>query len=249
MSYDQVKTELSPMSTRDQLMSRSNEKSSNSFDGKEVNSPPQSSLDPNRRLSIIPSAHFPPNYSHPEKNTRFHNSNSSTNQVIDEVEEPIVEQTKISIKTDTNESVKSKSNPDEDDEELFDQLILNNFLPFSGIENVVIWLQQTEKKFNRFKFSRKQRFLAIPLLLTGITRLKYIKARDQIQSFDDFYAYLIMNYEKSVGFTDETLSSRRTTDSFLTSSTFNNYSSDTTKNQSNNTFNHSSFSPKPPILR
>lgn len=249
MSFDQLKPELSSLQSTEQSMFRLNDKSTTTIDDTETSSISHPSLDPNRRLSIIPSTHFPPNYTKPEKNTHFPTNNCSTMQAIDEVDEQLVDQTKSSMKIDTIESIKTKSNSDEDDEEIFDQIILNHFVPFSGAENVVCWLQQTEKKFTRFKFSRKQRFLAIPLLLTSDARLKYIKAREQILSFDDFYAYLLTHYEKSVGFTDQTLFSRQTTQPFHSSSTFIDQSSITSKNQSNNTLNHSSFSPKPPILR
>ena len=51
--------------------------------------------------------------------------------------------------------------------------------------------------FKKFKISRKVRFKAIPLLVQGEAKRKYIKSRNSITSFDDFYEFLLMNYDVS----------------------------------------------------
>ena len=51
--------------------------------------------------------------------------------------------------------------------------------------------------FNKFKISRKLRFKAIPLLVQGEAKRKYIKSRNSFTSFDDFYEFLLKNYDVS----------------------------------------------------
>jgi hypothetical protein len=77
----------------------------------------------------------------------------------------------------------------------FDAFILHNFTLFSGQENVIEWLDATEEKFYHFKMSRKLRFIAIPLLIEGDAKTEYIRHRNQIKSFDDFYEFLLINYD------------------------------------------------------
>jgi hypothetical protein len=90
--------------------------------------------------------------------------------------------------------IESESNEDENKSN-FDVFILQNFTLFSGRENVIGWLERTEKKFNELRISRNLRFDAIPLLIEGEAKRKYIYNRKQIQSFDDFYEFLLINYE------------------------------------------------------
>ena len=51
--------------------------------------------------------------------------------------------------------------------------------------------------FKKFKISPKLRFKAILLLVQGEAKRKYIKSHNSITSFDDFYEFLLMNYDVS----------------------------------------------------
>ena len=82
-----------------------------------------------------------------------------------------------------------------DKEKSFDLFVLNNFSPFSGIENVTEWLDVTDEKFHIFKISRKQRYVAIPLLVTGAAKRTYLLSQEIIKSYDDFYTLLWTRYD------------------------------------------------------
>ncbi len=86
------------------------------------------------------------------------------------------------------------NNGDNEDEDTFDSFILDNFSPLSGSEDVIDWLDNTDKKFNLNKISRHLRYTAIPLLVERDAKGKYIRNRDKIKSFDDFYEFLL--YDK-----------------------------------------------------
>ncbi|CAF3807931.1 unnamed protein product [Rotaria magnacalcarata] len=102
------------------------------------------------------------------------------------------------LNSEHNQSIHEDHNKDnEEDETSFDVFICENFIPFSGIQPLDRWLDQTEILFNRFKISRKLRFKAIPLLLNGEPKRKYIKNRHSITSFDDFYEFMLINYDVS----------------------------------------------------
>ncbi|CAF4018403.1 unnamed protein product, partial [Rotaria sordida] len=81
------------------------------------------------------------------------------------------------------------------DEDKFDSFILNNFNPFSGSENVIDLLDNTDKKFNLYKISRNLRYMAIPLLVESDAKRKYFRNRNNIKSFDDFYELLVINHD------------------------------------------------------
>ena len=85
----------------------------------------------------------------------------------------------------------------DDDDNLFDVFICQNFVPFSGTEQIDQWLDEIESLFNRFKISRKFRSKAIPLLVQGEPKRKYIKNRQSILSFDDFYEFLFTHFDNS----------------------------------------------------
>ena len=59
--------------------------------------------------------------------------------------------------------------------ESFDEFILRNFIPFTRQQNVIQWLDETEMKFNRFRIVRNLRYAAIPLLVEGEARYKYMR--------------------------------------------------------------------------
>jgi hypothetical protein len=87
------------------------------------------------------------------------------------------------------------NNGDNEDEDEFDSFILNKFHPFSGSENVIDWLDNTDKLFNSNKISRNLRYIAIPLLVEGDAKRKYIRNKNTIKSYDDFYEFLLINYD------------------------------------------------------
>jgi len=87
------------------------------------------------------------------------------------------------------------NNDDNVDVDEFDIFILRHFSPFSGLEDVIDWLDNTDKKFNLHKISRNLRYIAIPLLVEGDAKRKYIRNRNNIKSFDDFYEFLLTNYD------------------------------------------------------
>ncbi|CAF2163868.1 unnamed protein product [Rotaria magnacalcarata] len=94
---------------------------------------------------------------------------------------------------DNQPEYKDKINQDDDDS--FESFIRDNFVPFSGKQSLYEWLDQTEDLFNRFKISRQFRYKAIPLLILGDAKRKYIKYRQSITSFDDFYELLMTHYD------------------------------------------------------
>jgi hypothetical protein len=79
----------------------------------------------------------------------------------------------------------------------FEVFILDNFIAFSGKENVIQWLDETEQKFDEQRIVRRLRFKAIPLLIEGAAKQKYLTHRSEIRSFDDFYIFLISNFDIS----------------------------------------------------
>jgi hypothetical protein len=83
------------------------------------------------------------------------------------------------------------------DEDPFDAFILSNFHPFSGSEDVIEWLDLTDEKFNLLKLSRKLRYAAIPLLVTGEAKRAYLRNERKIQTYDDFYTFLWRRYDPS----------------------------------------------------
>ncbi|CAM4847794.1 unnamed protein product [Rotaria magnacalcarata] len=92
---------------------------------------------------------------------------------------------------------KDHTSDEEGDDNLFDTFVCENFIPFSGSEPIDQWLDETDALFHRFKISRKLRFQAIPLLVQGDVKRKYIKNRHTIKSFDDFYEFLLIHFDSS----------------------------------------------------
>ncbi|CAF2033848.1 unnamed protein product [Rotaria magnacalcarata] len=100
------------------------------------------------------------------------------------------------LNTDDNQSVHENHNKEEDDEDnLFDRFICEKFVPFSGIQPIDQWLDETETLFHRFKISRKLRLKTVLLLIQGEAKRKYIKNRRSISSFDDFYEFLLTHFD------------------------------------------------------
>ena len=131
----------------------------------------------------------------------------------------------------------------------FDTFMITNFVPFSGTQDINRWLDETERKFNQFKFSRTLRFSSIPFLVTGEAKRKYIRIRKEIQSFDDFYEFLLTIFEKNVSFSSITAHSIRNIDPSNSSAVPIPRQAGESSHFMTNTFDNSVFSPKPPILR
>ena len=79
----------------------------------------------------------------------------------------------------------------------FDSFILQNVEPFSGKGNVSSWLDQTDALFNAHSIGRHARFDSISLLVEGEVKRKYMKNRSKIQNYDDFYEFLLNEYDHS----------------------------------------------------
>ncbi|CAF1098583.1 unnamed protein product [Rotaria sordida] len=95
-----------------------------------------------------------------------------------------------------NRSNQVHQNKDEENEDnLFDTFICSNFVHFSGTQAIDQWLDETEALFNRFRISRRLRFIAIPLLVQSEAKRKYIRNCRSITSFDDFYEFLLTNFD------------------------------------------------------
>ena len=93
------------------------------------------------------------------------------------------------------DNIENNTNREEHkNENSFDSFILQNFIPFSGKQDVNLWLNETEEKFNRLFISRNLRFTAVPLLVKGHAKKVYIKNRRSIQYFDDFYEVLLLHF-------------------------------------------------------
>ncbi len=94
------------------------------------------------------------------------------------------------------DSIDDLSQPEQiEDEQRFDSFIMEHFIPFSGKQNGIHWLDETEKKFTQLQISRKLRFEAVSLLVEGNANCIYIKNRKEIQSFDDFYEFLLTHFD------------------------------------------------------
>ena len=85
---------------------------------------------------------------------------------------------------------------EEEDENRFDVFILKTFRTFSGTEDVVSWLDETDKKFNKLKISRNLRYKAIPLLVEDDAKRTYLLNKSNIKTFDDFYECLLSKFSK-----------------------------------------------------
>lgn len=140
------------------------------------------------------------------------------------------------------------------DEELgnqpdFDEFIIEHFVPFSGKQDVIQWLDETEKTFNRLKIPRTIRFASISLLIEGDAKRVYIKKRKDIQSFDDFYEFLITSFDTK----DSSLSQSKSVPS-MTCTTFSqtspneHESNSDSKDKSIQISNNTDFTRQPPVF-
>ncbi|CAF1609171.1 unnamed protein product, partial [Adineta ricciae] len=97
---------------------------------------------------------------------------------------------------DVNE--KSYSNDDQQiGEDSFDVFILKHFTQYTGREDVIQWLDDTEAKFKKFDIGRHARFAAISFLVASEAKRRYIRCRASIRSFDDFYAFMLTEFDSS----------------------------------------------------
>ena len=153
-----------------------------------------------RRVAIIPTPNRPPRLIESDKIVScFHqdkpldSDNNSKHILLNSKQDS----TELLNLADNQPAHEDHNKDEEDDNNLCDVFICENFVPFSGTQPVDQWLDQTEMLFNKFKISRKLRFKAIPLLVQGEAKRKYIKSRNSFTSFDDFYEFLLMNYDVS----------------------------------------------------
>ena len=178
-------------------------------------------LNPERRKSIIPPNHLP-------------RSNDQGTNILSHSQ---------------NDYSKIRTDEEDDSPDAFDSFILANFKPFSGAEDVIKWLSETDHKFNTHRISRSLRLAAIPLLVVEEAKRRYIKYRNHIQTFEDFYEFLLTTFERSVSFSSNiTYNNNDLTKSSQVHSDQTNSMFATNKSMFN-TFNNPEFSPKPPVLR
>ncbi|CAF2120815.1 unnamed protein product [Rotaria magnacalcarata] len=97
--------------------------------------------------------------------------------------------------SDENNIEADNKNEQGSGEESFDMFILRNFVLFSARQNVVQWLDETENKFKNFRIGRDHRSDATSLLVEGEAKRQYIKNRKYINSLDDFYEFLLAQFE------------------------------------------------------
>ena len=74
-------------------------------------------------------------------------------------------------------------------------MLSENFVRFPGKQDICEWLDETEDKCNEFLIVRSLHFKAIPMLIESDIELKYSQVREYIQTFDDFYVFLLSLYE------------------------------------------------------
>ncbi|CAF3017808.1 unnamed protein product [Rotaria sp. Silwood2] len=166
-------------------------------------------LNKNRRKSIIPLSHLPTkSYKIFEMDNESDNS-LNKNYSLEETEKQFQSNTNTTSTSQTNNNYdnndllpieKNKSLINKEvinNENSFDVFILQNFTPFSGEQDVNLWLHDTQKRFDRFLIPRNLRFTAIPLLVEGPADKVYILNRQNIQSFDDFYEILLLHFDKN----------------------------------------------------
>ncbi|CAF4791540.1 unnamed protein product, partial [Rotaria socialis] len=121
-----------------------------------------------RRMAIIPTPNRPVRsltsvkvQSCINENTSITNTNTTTDKHLDSDDSRKVslsrkQESLEQLNIDDNQSVHADHNKEEDDEDnLFDIFICENFFPFSGIQPIDQWLDETETLFHRVKISRK----------------------------------------------------------------------------------------------
>jgi hypothetical protein len=79
----------------------------------------------------------------------------------------------------------------------YDSFILQNIEPYTGEGDVSCWLDKTEKFFKQNNIGRNARFNSISLLVDNEAKRKYIKSRSKIRCYDDFYEFLLNEYDHS----------------------------------------------------
>ena len=149
-----------------------------------------SSADKDRQLTVLP---------HEQNTLEQFSSNSGHHEntkIIDNLQtaQPLPDS---SPKRAYNVLPKHENSPQEhsDDDNSFDVFVLKNFKPFSGIQKVTQWLDEVENLFSQFKISRSLRYEAIPLLVEGEAKRKYIRNRRAIHTFDDFYEFMLSEFD------------------------------------------------------
>ena len=152
-----------------------------------------------RRKGIIPTPNRPTiisqsvSYKYPDDELPSHRSDNQT----DIEHYPAVNISSNHLQQDIATGCNQNQPPMEENEEEndFDMFILEHFSPFSGKQSVTEWLDETESTFKQLKISRHLRFQSISLLVEGDAKRLYIKHRAGIRSFDDFYEFLLLNFD------------------------------------------------------
>lgn len=163
-----------------------------------------------RRMAIIPTPNRPTSALTSAKVPSCINENTSiTNTIITtdkDVDADDNKKASLSHKNEFLEELNINDNQlgqddhnkeEDDDDSLFDRFICEHFVPFSGKQPVDQWLDETDTLFHRFKISRKLRLKAVPLLVQGEAKRKYIKNRQSITTFDDFYEFLFTHFDRN----------------------------------------------------
>jgi hypothetical protein len=151
-----------------------------------------------RRAAILPTPNRPSSIK-PSQPTQIYGKEDNhllnQHQQMKNYQEELNNQQFSEVNVDQSDNVYNQPKLDSNDvEDNFDIFILQNFGRFSGKQNVFNWLDETELKFNELKICRQRRFEAIPLLIENEAKRRYLIHRKNIQSFDEFYEFLISQF-------------------------------------------------------
>jgi hypothetical protein len=103
----------------------------------------------------------------------------------------------IEVPQKPNDPENQSQSDDNKIDDNFDSFIAQNFTRFSGEQPIIPWLEETEDKFIELNIGRNLRFEAVSLLVKGKAKRTYLKHRKEIRSFDDFYEFLLLNFDNS----------------------------------------------------
>ncbi|CAF3299874.1 unnamed protein product [Rotaria socialis] len=135
-----------------------------------------------------------------EKEKRGLSLNSSRQLTPDEVVDTgdaylLDQKPRKTFGTHCDVNVEEDNDKHNSNDESLDSFILKKFVRFSGDQNVIQWLDDVENKLKSFYIDRQIRFETIPLLIEGAAPQQYIRNRKNIPSFDDFYEFLLLQFE------------------------------------------------------
>ncbi|CAF4867021.1 unnamed protein product [Rotaria socialis] len=117
-------------------------------------------------------------------------------EVVDTGDADLLDQkSRKTFGTHCDVNVEEDNDKHNSNDESLDSFILKKFVRFSGDQNVIQWLDDVENKLKSFYIDRQIRFETIPLLIEGAAPQQYIRNRKNIPSFDDFYEFLLLQFE------------------------------------------------------